>query len=46
MDGFIPARTLYASAGFELTDPFGDYVESPNSTFMTLALSDAEEAAA
>jgi putative acetyltransferase len=45
MDGFIAARTLYASAGFALTEPFGDYRESPNSTFMTRALA-AEEAAA
>jgi putative acetyltransferase len=45
MDGFLPARTLYASAGFELAGPFADYRESPNSTFMTRALA-AEEAAA
>jgi putative acetyltransferase len=45
MEGFLPARTLYASVGFELTGPFGDYRESPNSTFMTLLL-DADEAAA
>ncbi|MEL6860266.1 MAG: GNAT family N-acetyltransferase [Pseudomonadota bacterium] len=37
-DGFKPSRTLYASAGFELCPPFGDYVEDPHSVFMTLAL--------
>jgi putative acetyltransferase len=35
---FDPARRLYASAGFRETDPFGDYVEDPNSVFMTLEL--------
>ena len=35
---FAPARQLYASAGFELSGPFGDYRPSPNSTYMTLAL--------
>ena len=38
MDGFKPSRTLYQSAGFEICPPFGDYVEDPNSVFMTLAL--------
>jgi putative acetyltransferase len=38
MAGFLPARSLYASAGFELTGPFGDYRQSPNSTFMTREL--------
>ncbi len=38
MDGFKPSRTLYQSAGFETCPPFGDYVEDPNSVFMTLAL--------
>lgn len=38
MDGFKPSRTLYHSAGFETCPPFGDYVEDPNSVFMTLAL--------
>ena len=41
-DGFAPARGLYASAGFDLTGPFADYRESPNSTFMTLELQSAE----
>ena len=39
MAAFVPARRLYESAGFTETGPFGAYVEDPNSTFMTLALS-------
>jgi putative acetyltransferase len=35
MDAFEPARSLYASAGFEPCGPFGDYAASPNSAFMT-----------
>jgi putative acetyltransferase len=38
MASFAPARALYARAGFEVCEPFGDYRESPNSTYMTLAL--------
>ena len=38
MPAFAPARTLYASAGFEPCGPFGDYGPSPNSVFMTLSL--------
>jgi len=38
MDAFAPARSLYATAGFRLCGPFGDYRPSHNSTFMTLAL--------
>jgi putative acetyltransferase len=38
MAAFAPARSLYASAGFEPCEPFGDYGESPNSTYMTLRL--------
>lgn len=38
MPAFAPARSLYASAGFSLCGPFGDYPESENKTFMTLAL--------
>ena len=33
-DGFIPARNLYQSHGFEVCPPFGDYVEDPHSVFM------------
>jgi putative acetyltransferase len=38
MQEFAPAQKLYASFGFEYCAPFGDYVEDPNSVFMTLAL--------
>lgn len=38
MDGFKPSRTLYRRFGFEVCPPFGDYVEDPNSVFMTRAL--------
>src|SRR5271165_4111637 len=38
MDGFAPARALYASAGFSVCGPFGDYQLSPYSTFMSLRL--------
>jgi len=35
---FNPARTFYKSHGFAECPPFGDYVEDPNSIFMTLEL--------
>jgi putative acetyltransferase len=35
---FAPARTLYESFGFTYCGPFGDYVEDPNSVFLTRAL--------
>jgi putative acetyltransferase len=38
MDAFKPAQALYASVGFTYCGPFGDYVEDPNSVFMTLSL--------
>ncbi len=38
MEAFEPARQLYARAGFTLCAPFADYVEDPNSVFMTKAL--------
>lgn len=38
-DGFAPARNLYAKFGYEECPPFGDYIEDPNSTFMTKNLS-------
>ena len=38
MDFFVPARTLYARAGFVPCPPFGSYVDDPNSTFMTMSL--------
>src|SRR4051812_6422306 len=37
-DAFGPARALYANAGFVPSGPFGDYAESADNTFMTLAL--------
>ncbi len=40
-EGFAPARSLYAGAGFKLCGPFGSYRPSPNSTFMTLMLKDS-----
>jgi putative acetyltransferase len=38
MEAFAPARLLYAAAGFRECAPFGKYVESPYSAFMTLQL--------
>lgn len=37
-DYFAPARAFYASAGFEVCEPFGSYVLDPNSVFMTRTL--------
>jgi putative acetyltransferase len=39
-DAFTPAQALYASVGFGICGPFADYVEDPNSVFMTLQLSE------
>lgn len=38
MPEFEPARQLYARAGFQICEPFADYIEDPNSVFMTLKL--------
>ena len=38
MEAFAPARALYSRFGFTLCEPFADYVEDPNSVFMTLEL--------
>jgi putative acetyltransferase len=38
VDAFKPAQRLYQSAGFAYCGPFGDYVQDPNSVFMTLRL--------
>jgi len=38
MAAFEPARRLYADCGFAHCEPFGDYVNDPNSVFMTLEL--------
>jgi len=45
MPGFAPARSLYAQAGFAPCGPFGDYPESPNSTFMTRLLDGPDSSA-
>ena len=38
MRHFEPARSLYHSFGFEPCGPFGQYVDDPNSVFMTRTL--------
>jgi putative acetyltransferase len=38
MDAFAPARNLYARYGFQFCAPFAEYVDDPNSVFMTKAL--------
>jgi putative acetyltransferase len=38
MDGFAPARRLYARAGFVECAPFADYTDDPNSVYMTRLL--------
>jgi putative acetyltransferase len=43
MDYFIPARSLYASFGFSYCAPFGDYIEDPNSVFMTKEIDPDDE---
>jgi putative acetyltransferase len=35
---FDPARALYTRYGFEYRGPFADYIEDPNSVFMTKKL--------
>jgi putative acetyltransferase len=35
---FNPAHKLYESAGFNYCGPFGEYIEDPNSVFMTMIL--------
>jgi putative acetyltransferase len=35
---FAPARNLYAHFGFRLCGPFADYIDDPNSVFMTREL--------
>ncbi|WP_075619183.1 GNAT family N-acetyltransferase [Paenisporosarcina indica] len=39
MNSFEPARRLYTSFGFQYCQPFSDYLEDPNSIFMTMKLS-------
>ena len=38
MDAFLPARRLYMKHGFQYCEPFGEYIEDPNSVFMTIYL--------
>ena len=38
MAAFEPARQLYAACGFTYCEPFGNYVNDPNSVFMTMEL--------
>ena len=38
MDAFDPAHSLYARFGFKECGPFADYIEDPNSVFMTKEL--------
>ena len=38
MAAFEPARELYAACGFSHCEPFSDYVNDPNSVFMTMEL--------
>src|SRR5688572_33003596 len=38
MAAFTPARALYAGFGFQPCGPFGDYLDDPNSVFMTMDL--------
>lgn len=44
MEAFAPARVLYERCGFRACGPFADYVLDPYSVFMTLELSEQEEA--
>ncbi|MEO0392302.1 MAG: GNAT family N-acetyltransferase [Pseudomonadota bacterium] len=37
-DGFGPARKLYAKHGFDECQPFADYIDDPNSFYMTRRL--------
>ncbi|MCA8927039.1 MAG: GNAT family N-acetyltransferase [Alphaproteobacteria bacterium] len=37
-DGYAASRRLYARHGFVACGPFADYVDTPHSVFMTLAL--------
>ena len=38
-EAFVPARSLYVNAGFAPCEPFGDYRQSPNTTYMTMSVS-------
>ncbi|OXM15071.1 GNAT family N-acetyltransferase [Paenibacillus herberti] len=38
MESFEPARKLYENFGFQYCQPFSDYIDDPNSAFMTKEL--------
>jgi putative acetyltransferase len=38
LQAFRPAQQLYESFGFSYCPPFGEYIEDPNSVFMSLRL--------
>ena len=38
MAAFAPAQRLYAESGFRRCGPFADYIDDPNSVYMTLEL--------
>ncbi|KOO51209.1 GNAT family N-acetyltransferase [Viridibacillus arvi] len=38
MEAFEPAKRLYLKKGFQYCKPFSNYIEDPNSVFMTLEL--------
>lgn len=40
MDAFTPARRLYESMGFRVTEPFGDYWDNEHSVCMTVDIHD------
>ncbi len=40
---FAPARQLYASFGYLPCEPFGSYVEDPNSAFMSKSLTEGSD---
>ncbi|MWV42847.1 GNAT family N-acetyltransferase [Paenibacillus sp. HJL G12] len=42
MEAFEPARRLYESFGFQYCHPFAEYIEDPNSLFMTLNITVAQ----
>ena len=37
-EAFVPARSLYAAAGFVPCGPFGEYTATPDNVFMTRIL--------
>ncbi|ALM54804.1 hypothetical protein AR456_18070 [Halomonas huangheensis] len=40
--GFAPARAFYQRHGFKECQPFAEYVEDPNSVYMSLELADQQ----